>query len=353
MIDIQSVFVYVGLPILLCMLAKYGEKTNSKKTVWLMVILVSLIAGLRAISVGIDTKTYDTIFKYAANGNVKSIYGVETSFIYICMGLLNVWNSSHFLLFVFALVSHGLILFRIWKDREYISFAWSVFAYYILFFAFSLNGLRQFVAVAFVFYATGFLKDGKYIKYIIMVLAACLFHTSAIVGLGYLLFEIIFTKYFNSNRKMIAFLLVSAAGVFGLYIVSDLINAYSNYFNRQAASTGLMMIVKVILLMMAIVLIKPGTDTSERYFCSSHRWFYFVGLLFNSLSYVFMYAGRIGLYYYIFESIYVGYLLKARSKTIWGVFLKLGYVLLLFYTFAITVTSGAQGEIPYRFFWQN
>jgi hypothetical protein len=231
MADAQSVFIYLGMAFLSFVIAKYAEMANSKKAVWLIVILFSVIAGLRAISVGIDTKTYNLVFNIISDGTVRAMYGIEESFIRICAVLLRVWNNNQFLLFIFALVSHGLILFRLWKDREFISFRWSVFAYYIMFYAFSLNGMRQFVAVAIIVYATSFVKEGKYIKFILSVIVATLFHTSAIIGLLYIFFEIIFSKYFDAKRKRMLYLFVFFGSILSLYLFFNLINVYSKYFD--------------------------------------------------------------------------------------------------------------------------
>lgn len=353
MFDLQSILIYVGLAIASFVIAKYAETANSKKAVWLLVVLLSLVAGLRAVTVGIDTKTYDKIFNLISLGEVQSIYSIEKSFIYICAVLLKIWNNSNFLFFIFAFVSHGLILFRIWKDREHISFRWSVFSYYILLFSFSLNGMRQFIAVAIVFYATAFVKEGRYVKFLVSVLLACLFHTSAVVGLAYLFFEIAFARYFDVKRKRVILILISMGALFALSVVSNLLDLYSRYFEQQASSFGYMMIIKLALLLISTLIIPTPKDKGERYYYFSHRWNYFIGLLLNSLSYIFLYAGRIGLYFYAFEMIYIGYLFKAKNKTQWHLIFKLGYVALLLYYLYVTITSGAHGEMPYRFFWQS
>lgn len=353
MLDVQSIIIYLGLPLLSFIIAKYAERRNSKKAVWLIVILFSLIAGLRAISVGIDTKTYDMVFSLVSRGNVEQMYGIEESFIYICAGLLHIWDNNQFLLFIFAFVTHGLILFRIWKDREFISFRWSVFSYYILFFAFSLNGMRQFVAVAIIFYATSFIRKGKYINFIISTLIASLFHASALIGLVYLLFEIIFTKYFDAKRKMTVYLFVVIGGILGVSVMFSLLDIYSSYFEQQSSSIGFMMIVKLVMLLLSFVCIKITQNKEERYFCLSNRLYYFIGLLLNSLNYIFLYMGRIGLYFYVFEAIYIGNLFKNKNRTIWAVLFKLGYLILLLYYLYDNITSGAQGELPYKFFWQS
>ncbi len=353
MFDIQSIVIYLGLAILSFGIAKYAELLKSRRAVWLIVVMLSFIAGLRAPSVGIDTKVYDGVFQFISSGNIKSIYGLEKSFIYICTVLLKIWENNHFLFFIFAFITHGLVLFRLWKDREYISFRWSVFSYYILFFAFSLNGMRQFIAVAIVFYATSFIKEGKYVKFTALTLVASLFHTSAIVGLAYFFFEIIFVRFFDKKRKMVVFLLVAIGGIVGFSIILNLLKRYSGYFEQRSSSFGFMMLVKLAMLFASVIVLEKPSNKNQKYYYLSHRWNYFVGLLLNSLNYIFMYMGRIGLYFYVFEAIYIGYLFKAKNRTEWIVLLKLGYALLLLYYLYDNISRGTQGEIPYRFFWQN
>lgn len=352
-IDAQSIVVYLGLLFVSFGLAKIAEKTNIKKVVWLIVLLISLVAGLRAVSVGIDTRTYDHVFRLIENGTIKRVYGMEKSYIYICSALLKIWANNHFLFFIFAWISNALIIFRLWKDREFIAFRWSIFTYCIGFFPFSLNGMRQFVAIAIIFYATSFIKEGKYVKFILSIMIASLFHTTAIIGLAYLPFELIFMKYFDEKRKRNIFLLILVGGVFGVSRVLQLTSIYSKYFDRPSSSIGLMMVVKLLLLLLSIAAFELPKEEDKRYFCLSQRWCYFIGVLLNSLSYVFLYMGRIGWYFYIFETVYIGQLFKSEQRTIWTLLVKMSYVVILFYYLYDNITHGGQGEVPYRFFWQQ
>lgn len=353
MLDLQSIVIYLGLALVTFYIAKYAEFTNSKKAVWMIVILFSLVAGLRSVSVGIDTNTYNNIFTNIAIGQINNIYAIEKGFIYICKGLLSIWNNNQFLFFLFGFISYGLCIFRLWKDRDYISFRWAVLVYYVLFFAFSLNGLRQFVAVSIVFFATAFIKEGKYIKFSIAVLIASQFHLSAIIGFVYLIFEILFIKYFNFKRKLLIFSIIGICGLFVLSMMSDLLSKYFGFFEDRIQGFGFMMLVKIALLLLSIFLVERPQDQQEQYYCVSSRYNYFAGLLLNSLSYFFMYMGRIGMYFYMFEAIYVGYLFKKKNRTIFELLLKCVYALVLFYYIYDSMTSGSNGELPYRFFWQK
>ena len=139
----------------------------------------------------------------------------------------------------------------------------------------------------------------------------------------------------------------------GIAGILSLVNLYSRYFERESSSMGFMMLVKLALLVCSFIFIAVPKDKDERYFCLSHRWNYFIGLLLNSLNYIFLYMGRIGLYFYVFEAIYIGYIFKAKNRSIWSVAFKFLYFLLLMYYLYDNVTSGNQGELPYLFFWQS
>lgn len=352
MIDIQSIIVYLGLAVLCFFVAKFAELTDNKKLVWLIVLTLSLIAGLRALSVGIDSKNYDRWFKLIASGNQKQIFGLEASFIYICNIVLNLWNNTNFMFFLFALLSHGLVIFTLWRNREHVSFSWGVFSYYILFYAISLNGMRQFVAVAIVIYATNFVREGKYFRFILAVLTGVLFHMSALVGIIYILYEIPFLRNYNRKRKIILITICCLIGSLGLSIAGYLLNIYSGYFDRQATSVGIMMLVKILMLVLSILIIGIPVDKNDRHMYGMYAVFYALGIALNSLSYVFMYMGRIGLYFYVFEAFFIGGIFKVKNRTIWIVLLKIAYGLLMIYFLYDLLVSNRQGELPYRFIWQ-
>ncbi len=352
MIDIQSIIIYLGLAVLCFFVAKLAELTNNKKVVWLIVFALSLIAGLRALSVGIDAKTYNKWFELIASGNQNQIFGLEVSFIYICKAVLRLWNNTHFMFFLFAFLSHGLIIFTLWKNREHISFRWGVFSYYIMFYAFSLNGMRQFIAVALVVFATNFVREGKYIRYILFILAASLFHLSALVGFVYLLYEIPFLKKYDRKRKVILIILCCVIGSLALSILGYLLNNYGGYFERHASSVGIMMLVKIFMLILSIVIIGIPVNKNDRQIVGMYTLFYALGIALNSLSYVFLYMGRIGLYFYVFEAFFIGWVFKVKNYTTWIVLLKLLYGLLMLYFLFDLLVSNRQGELPYRFIWQ-
>ena len=352
MLNFQSLIVYTGALSISFLFAHISEKRNNKYLVWIIVLMLSLIAGLRSVSVGIDTKTYDLVFSLITEGYLRPMYGIEKNYVLLCSFFLKLWNNHQFLLFVFAFITHGLILFRLWYERNHISFSFGVISYYILFFGFSLNGMRQMFAASIVFYSTIFVKKGKYFHFLIAVLIAAQFHSSALIGIAYLLFEIIFIKYFSAKRKLIIWLNFFLVILIGLFVTIELLDIYSKYFEVRDSSIGLMMVIKCGLLFTSIYIVKLPKNKDLNYLLYSYRWYYFVGLTLNSLNYFFMYLGRIGVYFYLFEAIYIGIIFKMKNRNYLVLFFKGIYLMLLIYYFVESLTRGPQGEIPYLFFWQ-
>lgn len=159
----------------------------------------------------------------------------------VCALLLRLWRSHGFLFFVFALASYGLLFFRLWQERGRLSFPWAALALYIGFYPFSLNGMRQFLAVALVVYATGYLREGKYLRFLLWVAAASLLHLSALVGLGYLGAELLFLKYFDPRRRRRALVLCGAALAVGAVAFARLMDRYGGYLAARSSGVGLML----------------------------------------------------------------------------------------------------------------
>ena len=102
-------------------------------------------------------------------------------------------GDSYFLIFgIIAAIVIGLIFVGIWKQSSNIVL--SVFLFFISGIYFdTFNGVRQYIAVAIVFFSIMYIVEGNFKKYIIVILFATLFHYSAIIMLP---------VYFIRNAKI-------------------------------------------------------------------------------------------------------------------------------------------------------
>lgn len=202
------------------------EAKNSVKRINLSILFIPplLLASLR-MNVGTDYTVYLTekIPGVLNNWNV----GIEPLYrIVIRLGAL-LGNYQ----IIFA-VTHLIILYfvaeAILKNRESISV--SIIALWGTgFFNYSLNIMRQAIVMAIFLYAVQFIDSNKK-KYIILIIIACFFHTSAVIYLAY---------FFVRNIKVHAAISLILLGVVWtmkdvvrsvLIILVNHIGKYSQYF---------------------------------------------------------------------------------------------------------------------------
>ncbi|MBQ7346471.1 MAG: EpsG family protein [Clostridia bacterium] len=347
----QTYIIYIGLLISIWLLAKIADKKNKKAFLILAIIILSFVAGFRAYSVGIDTINYDNKFSLIANGDLEYAYGLEEGFKYLCLVLLKICNSSTFLFVIFATITNACVLLRMWDFRHMSSLGCMVVCYYIGFYFMTMNVMRQFCAIAILFYFTRLLSQGKYFKYcaVIAITTLC-FHQSALIGLAFLVLEIFNWKTLSRKQKRIL--------IFGLFlipfasvIVFSTFEEYQHYFSSMDLDVGFMLPLKIIFFMVTVILSgaknKFKNNNNETL---SVSLYYLLGLLITCLGYAFTFMDRIGWYFYIFEGVYMGIVLRNASKSN-KIFYSFCLLFLMGYSFVNILMNGSQGVIPYSFIW--
>lgn len=167
-------------------------------------IQLVLIAGLRDVSVGTDTKTYYAIFDQVQTWSFRILprFYVEIGYAVLnkIVGMLGGTYT------VLLLINQIIIILGIFKFvyRTSENVLMSVFLFVAMgYFSSTMNVMRQFIALSFVlsaYYHYGWKKQTG--KSIIMILLGSLFHSSSIViipilFLHYILYESSFKKSFG------------------------------------------------------------------------------------------------------------------------------------------------------------
>lgn len=345
--DIKSLIIYTGVGVISAWLANCATKYNKKICLFLSIMCLALLSGLRAKDVGIDTTSYLIKFNYIANGKLSRVHGLEKTFTNICKILLDIWENNNFLLFIFAFVTHALIILRFWDFKDEISVGWAVVCYYCTFYFLSLNIMRQFCAIAIVFFGTRYLKKDKYIVFSIFVCMAGLFHTSALLGFGYLFFDLFRWPHFSRKRRIV----LTAILLIGILLSSYALNAalkYEHYFEtkKEFVEIGIYLIVKFIFFICSGIFITKGMDKGTRFLI---QVYYFTGFILSTLGYFYLYMNRIGLYFMVYEGIYMGLLVKKSTD---NSLFKILIALLFGTAFIYSFLQDGNGCVPYFFFWQ-
>lgn len=359
---ILSYVIYVGLLVFCWLFSYLANRYNNEKCVWLIILALTLIAGLRDNSVGIDTQGYITKFGYIANGAFQYAYGLENSFKYICYAVLKIFPNMTVLLTVLAFITNWCVITRFWEFRKISSFSCMVLCYYMTFYFMTMNVMRQFCAIGIVFYCTRYLSQKKVFRFILGVLIAMLFHQTAVIGIAFLAVNCLRWKELPNREKMFyifAVLMIPAAG----YVAVLVMARYAKYFSAVSLDIGFMILLKLLFLAATLVFIfamhhrysyfRSGQmlDEDDRFHILIAGLCYFAALLLAALGYVFPFVDRISWYFYLFEGVYFGMLLKGRSSLDRVVF-GYGIAFLLGYAFLYSMLNNSQGTMPYLFFWQ-
>lgn len=352
-----SYAIYIGLLILCGVCAWLAERRDSKLFLWVVIAALTLVAGLRDYSVGVDTQGYVNLFSYIYRGMFRYAYGLEESFKYICYGILRIVPNASFLLGVLAFVTHALILLRFWELRKISSLPCMVLFYYMSFYFMTLNVVRQFVAVAIIFWGTRYLGQKKVVPYILCVCAAALFHRTAVIGLLLLLLNLFQWRDLSRGQKRLYILVgLCFPGVIAL-LVREL-GQYSRYLTEVSFDLGLIIPVKIALWLLCLFLMAhsavyprflSGTSRSERFDLRISSVTYLVALLFVAMAYIFpTFVERISWYFYAYEGVFYGSVLRNTEKKT-----KLPLAGIIFflvaYGFWRSMSHNSQGTMPFLF----
>ncbi len=159
----------------------------------LAILLPCILAGARDVGVGTDTEAYarplfSTITRhgYSLIELLNSPYSDNIEpFTLIMYYIIRKFTDNIFWVFFFTeLVCLVPVYLAIRESEIKPELKWlALFAYYCLFYCYTLNIMRQMMAICILFYCTKFLKRGETGKYLLCVVLTLLVHKTAVLGL--------------------------------------------------------------------------------------------------------------------------------------------------------------------------
>lgn len=346
---------FITICVVAFILFKLADLKDNKLFLVLGIITLSLGAGLRNDNVGLDTYQYISAFK--TNFSVIWLFK-ETGFREISRLLMNAFSGNvTCLLLLYATVTNALILYRLWDFRKDCSYSYMVFLYITLHYINTLNIMRQYIAIAIVFFATRFLEKRGYIKFCIAILLASVFHSSALLGL--LFFFVYYWKVAPSKqKKWMLFPLLIAIPIVSIVLVKTQSAQISNYFSQKRADVNATFIYRIIVFVLILALQyskkeivvfkerKGERETIGINKCESI--FYIAGLATSALGMFFSSLSRLGLYYLMFEIVFWGEAVK-RGKSKQLAFLL--FSIYAIYVFVCEFLYNGSGVFPYGVHW--
>ena len=171
---------------------------NNKRSIEIMYfvigILLFLVSAIR-YDVGTDYKHYGYIYLDIING--YNVY-VEELYKYLNIIIFKIFGTNDVWLYI---ITSLIIIFCILKsikdntNNRYYFFSIFMFICSGMYFE-SFNLIRQYIAIGILALGITLLTQKKYIKYIFLMLVACLFHTSAFISI-----LLVFTLILFRNKK--------------------------------------------------------------------------------------------------------------------------------------------------------
>ena len=193
--------------------AALAKMCRSKYSFWffsfLSILVTALLAGLRDLSIGIDTMNYYTsemywqgacssssLLEYFRNYLVLTKKTIPEILFVLMVGVVQKTTGRYFvLLFVEHLFIVGCVYAGAYRLKEHVNPILVLFSFYFLYYGQTLNITRQYMAMALIFLAVKDLEEGKNKRFLAIVIAAMLIHNSAVCGLViFVIFRVLYTK---------------------------------------------------------------------------------------------------------------------------------------------------------------
>lgn len=189
-------------------LSGYYEKRGNKTITWLFaaigILIPCIIAGARDESIGTDTKAYGVRYFYYAM-KTSSFLGfyeiINTEFLYgfVMYCIARLFKSS----FIYLMFQEVVIYILVYKSIKRVSdpqYIWlGMLLFDLLFYSFSLNLIRQMIAISIFMYAFRFIEERKLKSFILCAgIATFIQYTSLIGSFMYPLYWML--EYYSSDK---------------------------------------------------------------------------------------------------------------------------------------------------------
>lgn len=366
----------------------HANRNNFRKKQFVFVVfgIMTLISALRASTIGIDldlhyAKNYELIS--SVNWNDIPIFATlkqyELGYCYFTKLLTYISTDVQFYIIFTSVVIYGVHGYFFYKKSEDVILSSSLFMFFCLFYMY-MNIVRQAIAVSILIMAYLIFSESKkkvhnYVVFVLLVILASGFHSSAILCLVYLLFDKLkFTKiHMLLGIVVTALIYVGYSSVYK-FVLSILggNDKYSSYLDSEEYGVGYMNLQSIyyviitlgaFLLGYYILVWKDKTShklfAKQEYKVKSNESFMlymsFIAFACRLLIFKMSIITRFTFYFIPFVLILYPYAIskfKRRSNRIILNLTVYGVCLIYFVWVTLSNADILYGVVPYEFFWQ-
>ena len=323
----------------------------SRIFVFLDIILMIVIMGLRANTVGTDTIIYLDFYKTFAkhsffeNITIFNYQNLEYGYVMFNTIVGHFFNEQIFL-FIVAIVIYIPIFIFIKKKSK--SAVLSLFIFLCFgFFNQSFNISRQWIAIGILMISYHYVIEKKFWKFMLFVFCAALFHKTALIFA--IIYPLSFIKNISKNMIIFYFAISAIFILFGSQITDILQNIfYASYELKRNGDIGLSIIINLAILLTLLYFRhsfeKNSKDANLLIIISA------LTILFNILGIYMDLFSRVMLYFKIFYIISIPNMLSSIADSNTRRLLSISIIVLfsLFYLYSL-FTSTMFDTIPFIF----
>lgn len=346
-IYIINLFV-LGLNSLFYNVIKTKSKHAKKFFLSISIMQLLMILALRHYSIGIDIPNYLSFFRltfYISNKHLlvhrfEIGYKILNKLVGIFTDNIQLFLSS---IAIICLIPVGRFIYKHSKMPFLSIFLYIGFNY----FTFNFSGLRQSIAYGIILISYDYIKNRKLAKFIIFIILASLFHTSALVFLpAYFLYKV------KVNNKTIFAIIVFDLLLFAFRkpIFSYLITTFYESYAIIESDSFTWMFFCLAVVCICYVFYKKYGDFSIDY--NGWLMFLIIGvslLLFASVGDNVM---RVSRFYYIFVIVAIPEALSHIKSKSFALISKCTLIIIIFILYIWFLNNDVYWIVPYKFFWQ-
>ncbi len=350
--------IFIVSSILVYLADKKMRGLRGKKICWLLAVLIpSLLAGLRAESVGTDTSGYIKAIHHLCVNDVDwkvvvGAYQCEIGYYFVNFLVTRISDSFQLLLFVLQILILAPVLLACKDNADLVEPYLSYFLFLILFYNRSLNMCRQSIAIAICIYSVQYVRSEKIVKFLVCLMLAISIHKIAFIFLTIYIISHFLQKKEGVYYKLSFLAAVCCLIIFYKVILNKLISMgylgsrYLYYVNSGNQNISTIELTTKILYLILILCVASILKKKNRY-NEILIFFLVLDFLIYCIGFYANYAQRISYYIGIFTIFVVPQIANCVNK-------RQKYIclfVLLFIAFAFSYKyygiSGCDGTVPY------
>lgn len=314
----------------------------------LVSLFFSILGGIR-YDVGTDYMYtyYPNFYKILAGSKEYSEFG-----FYLINKFIQLFTTDVTWLFILTSFLYSILILNVIIKYSKNYFVSMVVLFLSCIYFFSLNNVRQAIAAAILLNGIPYIIEKKFIKFLILILLASIFHYSCVVLIPVYFF--INFKFIKKNYMIIILSIILLSKPLSDLLILILSHTkYAYFFNSHYANgkvTYVNIIYGAILLLISVVILY------KRRLTDNFAWLLLCVQFFNFWMYFLSFyipvsemISRIAYYFWIYQIILIPYLISVKKKNEIKIILFGGYTIIYFvYFYYYIIMQGYYKVLPYQ-----